>query len=146
MDDLLAYIAQKKRDGIAELIRQNYMITVKRLEQIVASTEELLASAEGKGLDPLQPYVLQTGVAVPTDNEMLYVKALMQVAALTGVKSTGPSLMALMPEAVARDLLTTTRDKEMLARVEKSVVKLQGKLCIDASAPWKPGQPKYQVC
>lgn len=146
LDDVLSYIAQKKSEGIAELTRQTFMITTKRLEQLVAAEAELLASAEGQGLDPLQPYVLQTVDAVATDNAMLYVKALMQVASLTGVNSTGPSLMALLPEAAARELLTTARDKEVLAHVEKSVSTLQGKLGIHASAPWRPGQPEYQVC
>lgn len=106
----------------------------------------MLASPEGKSQDPLQPFKLRSADAVPTDNAMQYVKALMQISSLTGVKSTGPSLMALLPITTARDLLITAKDKKLLAHVQKSVTSLQVKLGIDASTPWKPGQREYQVC
>lgn len=145
LDDAMHYISMKKYDSIAELIRSTLLIATKRREQLTMEKEELLASPAGLGLDPLEPFVIQPAVRVPIDTPMQYVEVLLQLSSISRLQASGGSLMAVLPQAAALDLVTKSRDKNYRAKLLKLAHNLEAKLGILESDRWKLEDEQFKV-
>lgn len=147
LDDVLNYIANKKYEGFAELIRQTYVIAVRRVEQLESEEAQLLeaAAAAGQDLDVDEQFTIQPALSVPTDTSMQYVKVLTELNAMSSMESAGVALMSVLTEAAAMQLLTKARDKAQHAKLEKQAVNLEAKLHITKTERWKPTDEIFKV-